>query len=88
MSVRARLVSKLGARLTAAGDLVIASDSYRDQPRNREECVRKFQELLRAALRIPRRRKPTRPSRSSVARAAEKKKRHSTKKKLRAAKWD
>lgn len=87
-TARARILSKLRSRLSSEGELVISSDVYRDQPRNREECIRKLQDILRAALYVPPRRKPTRPSRSSRARAAEKKKKHSAKKRLRASRWE
>ena len=50
------------------------SDRYRDQIRNREDCVQKLQELAAASL-VPRRRK-TKPSFSPEA-AQESKARHS-----------
>ena len=43
--LRQRLLSKLATRLTGAGELVLASDRFRDQPRNREDCLRKLSEL-------------------------------------------
>jgi len=79
--VRQRLFSKL--KLTAEGELLLASDEYRDQPRNREACLEKFRALLAQALTIPKKRKKTKMSRSRVLKNQASKKRHSEKKKLR-----
>jgi len=79
--VRQRLISKL--KLTAEGELLLASDEYRDQPRNREACLEKFRSLLAQALAIPKKRKKTKMSRSRVLKNQESKKRHSEKKKMR-----
>ncbi|MEK7691981.1 MAG: alternative ribosome rescue aminoacyl-tRNA hydrolase ArfB [Bdellovibrionota bacterium] len=78
---KARLFAKL--KLTVAGELVIMSDRYRDQIRNREDCVQKLQELVAKGLLVPRRRKKTKPSFSSQRRAQESKARHSEKKRMR-----
>jgi ribosome-associated protein len=77
---RARVISKLANRLTAAGELVITSDRYRDQGKNRDDCIEKLFLLLQAALTPPTPRKKTRPTRSSVRRKQENKKRQSQKK--------
>jgi ribosome-associated protein len=77
---RTWLLSRLAARLTVAGDLVVRSSQTRDQARNRTDARHRLAETLRAALRRPRRRIATRPSRGAVERRIEgKKKRAETK---------
>jgi ribosome-associated protein len=80
---RARMQTKLAGRLTQSGDLVVMSDRFRDQIKNREDCRNKLQELLAQSLFEPKKRKKTKPSRSSVFRKKETKSRQSEKKKLR-----
>ena len=81
--LRSRLLLKLATRLTAAGELIIASDRFRDQGRNREDCITKLAELLTAASARPKVRRKTKPSRSSQKRRLSEKSKHSRKKNLR-----
>lgn len=81
--LRERILGKLSSRLTADGDLIITSDQYRDQGRNREECIAKLHAILAQAATVPKARKATRPTRSSQRRREESKKRHGEKKGLR-----
>ena len=66
--VRFRILARLESQLTTDGDLLIASQLYRDQPRNREDCLNKLQKLLQTALIVPKTRKKTKPSRASKVR--------------------
>ena len=81
--LKARVAAKLAGQVTGEGDLVIASDRYRDQIRNREDCFGKFRALLAAASFRPNKRKRTRPTLSSRKKAKERKSRHSEKKEQR-----
>ena len=82
--VRARLLAALGARLTGDGDLLITSQTSRDQARNAEACLEKLRDLVRSAARPPRPRRPTRPTRASrQRRAADKTRRSETKRSRR-----
>ena len=63
--VKARLLVQQKHRLTKLGELVLTSQRYRDQERNRQDCLDKLREYLRQAAFRPRPRRPTRPSRSS-----------------------
>jgi ribosome-associated protein len=78
-----RLIARLAGRLTSDGCVVIASDRFRDQPRNREDCLEKLYELLEWALHEPKARKKTKQSFSSRKRDSDSKKRDSRKKSLR-----
>ncbi|MGL4514530.1 MAG: alternative ribosome rescue aminoacyl-tRNA hydrolase ArfB [Lacipirellulaceae bacterium] len=72
--VRARLVAQCGRRLTAAGELLIASDRHREQGRNLADCFDRLRALVQAAARAPIKRRATRPPRSaSESRLREKK---------------
>ena len=64
-------------RITTEGELVLSSQRYRDQERNRQDCLDKLRKLLLEAAVRPRARKPTRPSRGSKTRRVEMKRRRS-----------
>jgi ribosome-associated protein len=72
-----RVVAKAGPVLRA-----VAQDE-RSQWRNRELATERLVETLREALRVPRRRKPTKPSKAAVERRLEAKRRRSQVKRLR-----
>jgi len=65
---RAWLLERLADRLTADGELVVVAGDERSQSRNRAEVRRKLAAVVREALLRPRRRRPTRPTRSSIER--------------------
>jgi len=81
--IRQRLLARLGRRITAEGDLLIASQRFRDAGRNAADCLEKLRQMLAEAAVPPRRRKSTRPTGSSVRRRIEDKRRHSQKKQSR-----
>ncbi|MGZ4389220.1 MAG: alternative ribosome rescue aminoacyl-tRNA hydrolase ArfB [Gaiellaceae bacterium] len=72
-----RVTAKAGPVLRA-----IAQDE-RSQLRNRELAVERLVEQLREALKVPRRRKPTKPSRAAVEKRLEEKRRRGETKRLR-----
>jgi len=80
---RARLLSLAGRRLDARGRLVITSQAGRTQARNLEDARDKVRGLVHAALKRPRRRRPTAPSRAAEERRIAEKKRHGEIKRLR-----
>ena len=59
------------------GVLRLASQLSRSQWRNRQDVTARFVELMRRALRIPRKRRSTRPTTASKARRLETKRRRS-----------
>jgi ribosome-associated protein len=81
--VRTRLLARLGTQISLGGDIVLMSDRFRDQIRNREDCFEKFRAMIAQAAERPKARRKTKPSRSSERKAREQKSRHSQKKKLR-----
>jgi ribosome-associated protein len=80
---RQRLIEKLQHRLTKEGDILIRSETQRDQDQNKSECIKKLHEILQRALFVPKKRVATKPSRSSVRKRINTKKINSEKKDLR-----
>jgi ribosome-associated protein len=74
---RARLIERLGPVVTA-----VAQDA-RGQYRNRELALERLAAKLAAALRVPRNRRPTKPTRASRARRLESKRRTAERKRAR-----
>jgi ribosome-associated protein len=66
--VKARFLARFASRLTGDGELLIASQRYRDQRRNMDDCLEKLRAMLLEVAVAPRRRKPTKPKRSSIER--------------------
>ena len=72
-----RLKSMAGKRLTAAGEIHIASETERTQEGNRTAVLDRLRALLAAAAHEPKRRRKTRPTRASKKRRLESKRRKS-----------
>lgn len=73
--VKQRLRALAGNRMTADGVLLIDARRHRTQARNREDARARLADLIRQALVPPRRRRKTRPSRASVEKRIDSKKR-------------
>jgi len=80
---RARLLEKLSSKLTTDGSIRVVASDMRSQSRNRDFAEERLVDLVRRALIIPRKRKPTRPTRAAKEARLEYKKRHSNKKRKR-----
>jgi ribosome-associated protein len=80
---RERLQEKLASRLSSDGAVRVVASDMRSQARNRELAEERLAELVRRALVIPRRRKPTKPTRAAKEARLDSKKRHSHKKRQR-----
>lgn len=65
---RARLLERLGGRLTAAGEIVLASDEHRERLRNIRSCRERLRALVVGAIARPKRRVATKPTRASKER--------------------
>lgn len=81
--VRNRLFVLAGNRLTDKGEIVITSQRYRSQARNREDAVAQLISLIREAAKPIRRRRQTKPTVGAKRKRLEKKKRRSQIKRLR-----
>jgi ribosome-associated protein len=60
-----RLLQISDQRITSEGVIVIKAQEHRSQEQNREEALRRLQELIKSAIVIPKRRKPSKATRSS-----------------------
>lgn len=83
-----RLMHAAPHLVTPSGDLLIDSDQERSQGRNKDACFEKLRELLIIAIKRPKIRRATRPSRGSKERRIEGKKRRGEIKKNRRSGFD
>ncbi len=81
--IRERMLARYGSRINNEGHLVISSQKYRDQLRNKLDCLEKLQALLTTALHVPKRRKATRPTKGSQERRLTEKKQRAERKSSR-----
>lgn len=73
-AVKTRLRRLAGRRWTKEGAVVIFVEETRSQARNREIARERLAELVRAATVVPKKRRPTRPTKGSVERRIKAKK--------------
>jgi ribosome-associated protein len=78
--VKARLRTLQRRRVTKEGELVLSSERFRDQEKNRQDCLDKLREMVLQATFVPKPRKKTRPGKGArERRLKEKRHRASTK---------
>ncbi|MDB5681113.1 MAG: protein chain release factor [Sphingomonas bacterium] len=73
-AVKVRLMSIAGSRMTNEGVLVLRSEGARSQLLNRQEVRDRLLDLIREATIVPKKRRPTRPSKAAKARRVDAKK--------------
>lgn len=87
--VKTRFANAFGSRLTGEGELILASETHRDQPRNAAECLEKLRSMLEQVAQPPKPRKKTKPTYGSKQRRLATKRSQSDKKKGRSGQgWD
>ena len=74
---REQALKALAPYIDSEGVLHLVSQTFRSQLRNREEVVERFRTLMHRAMRVPKRRRPTRPSRTAQERRLVSKRRRS-----------
>lgn len=67
-AVKNRLVALAGSRMTQSGILILRSEGSRSQLLNREEVRTRLISLIAEATIVPKKRRPTRPTRASQMR--------------------
>ncbi len=77
------LLQKLKSKLTKENVLLLSCDESRSQHKNKEIVVKRFLTLIISSLKIPKKRKATKPSKSSIQKRLDKKKKHAYKKAFR-----
>jgi len=75
-----RLQLKLKSRLTNEGNIILQCDESRSQYKNKDLVVKRFFDLLKKAMEVPKRRKPTKPTKSSIEKRLKSKKKAAEKK--------
>jgi ribosome-associated protein len=83
-AVKRRLLALGDARLTRSGVVVIKAQRHRSLELNRAEAIARLEALVAQAARVPKRRRPTRPSKGAKARRREAKTQRSRLKAARA----
>ncbi len=82
--VRQRFLKAFPNRMNSEGELVIHSQRYREQERNRADCIDKLRDLVLSVANAPKARRKTRPTRASrERRLREKRHRSETKSRRR-----
>ena len=63
---KTQITNRLSSRITDDGVLILVSEKYRSQYRNKAEVKERFLDMILASLVPVKNRRPTRPTRSSV----------------------
>lgn len=79
-----RLLQLNDQRITQDGVVIIKAQEYRSQEQNRESALRRLQDLIKNAVVIPKKRKPSKPTRSSQTRRLDSKSKRGQIKAMRA----
>ena len=74
---KSQLFKTLASRLTSEKILLLGCDDSRSQLQNKNKVEERFFEIIKAGLFVPKRRIATKPSKASVKRGKEKKKKRS-----------
>jgi ribosome-associated protein len=82
-AVKDRLAKLAGSRLTGEGWLVLTAQGERSQEMNRREIRERLFDLIREATIVPKKRRPTKPSRAAKAKRVDAKKQRARVKGLR-----
>lgn len=78
-----RLLALSDQRLTKEGEIVIKAQQFRSLEKNRADALERLGELIRGAVKQQRKRRPTKPSRSSQEKRLEGKEKRSRVKTMR-----
>jgi ribosome-associated protein len=80
---RARVAEKLAARLDADGNVRVVASKERSQLQNRAAAEQRLAELVRGALTVAKKRRPTRPTKASKEKRLQEKKKNAERKRER-----
>ncbi|MGB5453985.1 MAG: alternative ribosome rescue aminoacyl-tRNA hydrolase ArfB [Sedimenticolaceae bacterium] len=82
-AVKQRLLETRDQRISNEGILVIKAQRFRTQEKNRADAIERLRELIVSATRVEKKRRPTKPSRSSQRKRMDSKTRRGQTKRLR-----
>jgi len=77
-AIRERLLNLGDQRISKDGIVVIKAQEFRSLEKNRAEALRRLQQLIARVAEPPKKRRPTKPTRSAIAKRLEHKARHAT----------
>jgi len=80
---KARLLQWRNQRISSDGIIIIKAQQYRSQEQNKADALKRLQALIRQAVTIPAKRRPTRKTRASIKRRLEHKHQRSQVKAMR-----
>ena len=66
--IRERLLKLGDQRISKEGVVIIKAQAFRSLEKNRSEAIRRLQELIDSVAVVPKKRRPTKPTRGSVTR--------------------
>lgn len=69
--VKAKILTKLGSKLSQEGELRLVSDEERSLGKNKEKVTEKFYKLLASCFKEKKKRKATKPTKTSVQKRLE-----------------
>ena len=78
-----KLLALKDKRITKEGIIVIKSQQHRSQEQNRDEAIKRLTELIKSVNVVQKKRIATKPTKGSVNRRLQSKKKHAGKKRLR-----
>ncbi len=84
-AILSRLRKAAGRRMTDDGTITLRAETHKSQHMNREDAVKRITELIKSAIKPPKRRVKTKPTRASKERRLTAKSRASALKKNRSA---
>ena len=70
-AIRERLLKLEDRRISKEGIVIIKAQEFRSLEKNRAEAMRRLQGLVDSVAALPKKRRPTKPTRSSVAKRLE-----------------
>lgn len=81
--VQLRLVSLLSSKLTRRGEMIIKATRYRTQESNKQDAINRLIAIIKQGAIIPKKRKKTKPTKTSQQKRLTQKKLHAKTKSLR-----
>lgn len=82
-NVKQRLLGMRDQRISNEGILIIKAQRFRTQEKNRADAIERLRELILSATRVEKKRRPTKPSRSSQNKRMDSKTKRGRTKRLR-----
>lgn len=82
-ALKQRLLALRDQRITGDGILVIKAQRFRTQEKNRVDAIERLRELIVSASHVPKKRRPTKPSKASQRKRMDSKTRRGATKRLR-----